>query len=414
MKTKIFTLVLLALALYSCNKDTNIPIPSAGPNSIIKETLPLQAASKLLMEGVYRVTSGSDFFGDDLVVKWNRTSLSLACSNGKYVVLQVGHLDSVIFLQGYWRNGYTDGTGLASLFISRDEGGGSIVTGNGSQKIIMRGAYGIQTGLPDQALVLKYMRPFSDTVKNSKFYILAHRSGGRTSDRLPYSENSIEMINYTEKLGSTGIEVDVRLTSDGVAFIYHDPDINIRLTKKGPLAGPIENFTWAQLSTFVRLIHGEKIPTLEDALTFVVDSTLLRFVYLDMKESNNTMAKVVPIQQRILERAKQKGRELMIVIGIPSTDVLNELMTYPDYQNIPSLCELTVDDARKANSMVWGPRWTLGTQNDLVEQMHKEGRLSVCWTIDVISWIKEYVNTGHFDGMLTNYPYVLAYYHYIQ
>ena len=414
MKTKIFTLVLLALALCSCNKDTNIPIPSAGPNSIIKETLPLQAASKLLMEGVYRVTSGSDFFGNDLVVKWNRTSLSLACSNGKYVVLQVGHLDSVIFLQGYWRNGYTDGTGLASLFISREEGGVTILTGNGNQKIIMRGAYGIQTGLPDQALVLEYMRPFSDTVKNSKFYILAHRSGGRTSDRLPFSENSIEMINYTEKLGSTGIEVDVRLTSDGVAFIYHDPDINIRLTKKGPLAGPIENFTWAQLSTFVRLIHGEKIPTLEDALNFVVDSTLLRFVYLDMKESNNTMAKVVPIQQRILERAQQKGRDLMVVIGIPSTDVLNELMTYPDYQNIPSLCELSVDDARKANSMVWGPRWTLGTQNDLVEQMHKEGRLSVCWTIDVISWIKEYVNTGHFDGMLTNYPYVLAYYHYIQ
>ena len=414
MKTKIFTLVLLALAMYSCNKDTNIPIPSAGPNSIIKETLPLQAASKLLMEGVYRVTSGSDFFGDDLVVKWNRTSLSLACSNGKYVVLQVGHLDSVIFLQGYWRNGYTDGTGLASLFISRDEGGGSIVTGNSGQKIIMRGAYGIKTSLPDQAFVLEYMRPFSDTVKNSNFYILAHRSGGRTSDRLPFSENSIEMINYTEKLGSTGIEVDVRLTSDGVAFIYHDPDINIRLTKKGPLAGPIENFTWAQLSTFVRLIHGEKIPTLEDALNFVVDSTLLRFVYLDMKESNNTMAKVVPIQQRILERAQQKGRELMVVIGIPSTDVLNELMTYPDYQNIPSLCELSADDARKANSMVWGPRWTLGTQNDLVEQMHKEGRLSVCWTIDVISWIKEYVNAGHFDGMLTNYPYVLAYYHYIQ
>ena len=414
MKIKIITLILLALALYGCNKDTTIPIPSAGPNSIMKETRPLQAASKLLMEGVYKVTSGSDFFGDHLVVKWNRTSLSLACSNGKYFVLQAGHLDSVIFLQGYWRNGYSDGTGLASFYISREEGGTTIITGNGPQKIIIRGAYGIQTGLPNQALVLEYMQPFSDKVKNSNFYILAHRSGGRTSDRLPVSENSIEMINYTEKFGSTGIEVDVRLTSDGVAFIYHDPDINIRLTKKGPLAGPIENYTWAQLSTFVRLIHGEKIPTLEDALTFVVDSTLLRFVYLDMKGSSGAMAKVIPIQQRILARAQQKGRDLMVVVGIPSTDVMNDLMTYPDYQNIPSLCELSVDNVRQVNSKVWSPRWTLGIQNDLVEQMHSEGRLAVCWTIDEVSWIQEYLNDGHFDGLLTNYPYVVAYYHYIQ
>jgi glycerophosphoryl diester phosphodiesterase len=222
------------------------------------------------------------------------------------------------------------------------------------------------------------------------------------------------MINYTEKFGSTGIEVDVRLSVDGIPFIYHDPDINIRLTKKGPLAGPIENYTWAQLSTFVRLIHGEKIPTLEDALTFVVDSTLLRFVYLDMKGNPGTMEKVIPIQKRILERAKNVGRDLIVVVGIPSSTVLNDLMNYPDYQTIPSLCELTVDDVHQVNSMVWAPRWTLGTQNDLVQQMHNEGRLAVCWTIDPISWIQDYIENGLFDGLLTNFPYVVAYYHYIQ
>jgi glycerophosphoryl diester phosphodiesterase len=414
MKIDIITFIILVLTLNACNKDTSVPVPVAGPNSIMNETHPLPGVSKLLMEGVYQVVSGSDFFGDKLVLKWNRCGISLACGNGKYFVLEAGHLDSVIFLQGYWRNGYTDGTGLASLYISRADGGVSILTGNSSQKIIMRGAYGSQSGLPDQSLVLEYIRPFSDKVKNSNFYILAHRSGGRTSDRLPVSENSIEMINYTEKFGSTGIEVDVRITSDGVAFLYHDPDINVRLTQKGALAGPIENYTWAQLSTFVHLIHGEKIPTLEDALTFVVDSTLLRFVYLDIKAGTGAMAKVIPIQQRILERAAQKGRDLMVVTGIPSTDLLNDLLAYPDFQNIPSLCELSVEDVRLANSRVWAPRWTLGTQNDLVMQIHSEGRLAVCWTIDQVSWIREFLNNGLFDGLLTNYPYVVAYYHYIQ
>jgi glycerophosphoryl diester phosphodiesterase len=222
------------------------------------------------------------------------------------------------------------------------------------------------------------------------------------------------MINYTEKLGSTGIEVDVRLSRDGVPFLYHDGDLNTRLTMKGPLAGPSESYTWAQLSAFVRLIHGEMIPTLEEALNFTIDSTQLGFVYLDMKGDPGTMAKVIPIQKRALERAQQKGRDIIIVVGIPSTDMLNDLMTYPDYTTIPSLCELTVDDVHTVNSIVWAPRWTLGTQNDLVQQMHNEGRLALCWTIDQPSWIQDYIDNGIFDGLLTNFPYVVAYYHYIQ
>ena len=411
MKIRLLYLTGCFLFLFACNKDTQVPIPTLGPNSLMKETHPIEPSPRLLMEGVYRVAAGSDMFGDSLVVKWNRTGLMFACNNGKHFILNAGHLDSVVFIQGYWRDGYSDGTGLCSMYISKDEGGTMIVSGNGVQQIIFRGAYGNGNKLPDQPFQLVYSRPFSEYVKNNAFYILAHRGGGRTSDRLPVSENSIEMINFTEKLGSTGIEIDVRLSSDGVAFIYHDPDINTRLTKKGPLAGSINAYTWHQLSTFVRLIHGEKIPTLEDALNFVVDSTQLRFVYLDMKENKAAMQVVVPIQTRVLQRARDKGRDLLVVIGIPSTSVLNDLKTYPDYQNIPSLCELTVDDARTLNSKVWGPRWTLGTQNSLVQQMHNEGRLAVCWTIDSPQWIKNYLDDGLFDGLLTNFPYVVAYYH---
>jgi len=414
MKIKIVILATLFFVLYGCNKENTVPIPESGPFSILKDTYPLQASSKLRMEGVYQVTSGAGFFGDYVILKWNRKGLSIAAGNGKYFVMNAGRLDSVVFLQGYWRNGYNDETGLASMVISKEEGGTSIITGNENQVITMRGAYGLQNNLPDEILTLTYIRPFSEKVMNSNYYILAHRSGGRNSDRLPVSENSIEMINFTEKLGSTGIEVDVHISSDGIPFLYHDADINTRLTEKGPLAGPVGNYTWAMLSTFVRLIHGEKIPTLEDALIFTIDSTDLRFVYLDMKENNNAMAKVIPIQQQMLQRALEKGRDIIIVVGIPSTAVLDDFMTYPDYQSIPSLCELTVEDVRTVNSMVWAPRWTLGTQNSLVQEMHNEGRLAVCWTIDEVPWIQEYVNNGLFDGLLTNFPYVVAYYHYIQ
>ena len=413
MKGKILYITGLLMLLISCSKDNSVPVPSPGPNSFMTDTHPIGPASKLLMEGVYRVLSNTSMFGEYMVVKWNRTSLSFACNNGKHFIMEAGYLDSVIFMQGYWRDGYSDGTGLCSMYISASEGGTMIVTGNGTQNIIFRGAIGKGTGLPDQSLTLEYLRPFSNKVKNSNFYILGHRAGGRNSDRLPVSENSIAMIKFTEQLGTTGIKVDPRLSSDGVAFIYHDPDINTRLTQKGPLAGDVSAYTWLQLSSFVRLIHGEKIPSLEEVLTYVVDSTLLRFVYLDMKTAA-AVSVIIPIQQRALQHAKDKGRDVMIVMGIPSTDVLNGVLAYPGYQNVPTLCELTVEDVQQLNSKVWAPRWTLGTQNDLVQQMHNEGRLAVCWTIDTPSWIQNFLNNGIFDGLLTNYPYVVAYYHYIQ
>jgi len=397
----------------SCNKVEDVPVPVAK-DSILKGTNSLEVASKPLMEGIYKVNSASSVFGDTIVVKWTREKLSFACFNGIYFVMDAGSLNSDISIEGYWRDGYSDGTGLCAMTIAKAEGGNEIVNEITPQQIIMRGAFGYGDDTTDQTFTLTYIRPFSDKVKNTKFNVLAHRAGGRTSDRLPVSENSIEMINWTERLGSTGIEVDVRITRDKVAFLYHDADINIRLTKKGPLSGEIKAYSWQELSSYVRLIHGEKIPTLEEALTFVVDSTNLDFVYLDMKEDKEAMAVVIPIQQKMLHRAHDKGRTVTIVVGIPSTAVLNDLMTYPDYQAIPSLCELTIDDVRTANSIVWSPRWTMGTQIDLVEQMHSEGKTAICWTIDNPAWIRDYLNNGHFDGLLTNFPSVVTYYHYIQ
>jgi glycerophosphoryl diester phosphodiesterase len=413
MNLKLLYPAVLLVFLAGCNKDTDLPVPSPGSTILMQETHPLSPASQGFMDGVYQVTTGSDKFGEYMVLKWNRNGVLITNSNGKHFIMQAGHLDSVVFVQGYWRDGYSDGTGLCNLYIARSEGGSEIVTGNGTQQIILRGAYGYDNNLPDQPLVLEYLRPFTAGALDSNFYILSHRAGGRTSDRLPVSENCVAMINFTESLGTTGIEVDVRLSSDGVAFLYHDPDINTRLTQKCPLSGDISAYNWFQLSNFVKLIHGERIPTLEEALTFTVDSTNLRFVYLDMK-SAEAIPEVVRIQKLIMQRAQQKGRDLLVVIGIPATDVMEALMAEPDYQNIPSLCELTVEDAETLNSRVWAPRWTLGTQNDLVAQVHAEGRLAVCWTIDNPNWIKTFLNEGQFNGLLTNFPYVVAYHHYIQ
>ena len=406
-------MIALLMLIIGCNKESLVPVPTSGINSFLKETYPLPPSSKPLMEGIYLATTSTTIFGDTMVLKWNHTGVLLTCKNGKHFIMNAGYLDSVIFIQGYWRDGYSDATGLCNMYVSGSEGGSDLLAGKPSSHIVLRGAYGTNNEAPNQSITLQYLRPFSQKVKSSNFYILGHRAGGRNSDLLPVSENSLAMVKFTERLGTTGIEVDPRISSDGIAFIYHDPDINTRLTQKGLLAGDVSAYTWLHLSSFVTLIHGERIPSLEEVLTFAIDSTELRFVYMDMK-SADAVPVVIPIQQRAIQRAKDKGRDIIILMGIPDTDVLNALMAYPDYKNVPSLCELTVDDVRMVNSKVWAPRWTLGTQNDLVQKMHNEGRLAVCWTIDSPNWIRNYLDQGIFNGLVTNFPYVVAYHHYIQ
>jgi glycerophosphoryl diester phosphodiesterase len=223
------------------------------------------------------------------------------------------------------------------------------------------------------------------------------------------------MIRIAESLGATGIEIDVRLTKDGVPVLYHDGSLNPRLTQKTALVGGVEDYTFMQLRSAIRLINGERIPTLQEALDVTLEETNLAFVWLDTKtEGRNIVEVMAPIQADILARAQAMGRDLEVRIGMPTQEVYDEVLRYPGYTDLPTLCELSIDQARIANSGVWAPRWTEGTQNANVDAMHAEGRDAFVWTLDAPEYINQFLMQGDFDGFLTNYPSAVAYYYYSQ
>jgi glycerophosphoryl diester phosphodiesterase len=415
LKLSILGFLLLLLTI-SCN-DYDLP-EVVNPVPPVSGGQPLSNNSKSKLEGIFKVIKGNEVFGDTLVLKWNNlNNLSIfGGRNGLYAIMEGLKKDSSIYIYGYWRYALNSETGAVNLQLNPADGSNAILSENPSRvpNLKVSGKFGLGNNAPDQALELTFIRPFSEKVLKDDFSILAHRSGGRTSDLLSISENSLEMIGFTENFGSTGIEIDVRLTKDNVPVLYHDEDINIRLTQKNPLNGPLVNYTYAEISSFIRLVNGEKIPKLEDALMKVIDSTKLKVVWLDMKSVNNAMTIVIPIQQKMLERAKQKNRDLSIYIGLPESNVINFFKTYPNYQNISSLCELSVEDVNNINAKIWAPRWTLGLQKEDIKNMHNQNRKVFCWTLDSDDFIKKYVNEGDFDGILSNYPTIVAYHHYLR
>lgn len=406
--------------LFSCNKQNDwlLEVPLFTDNSILTGTTPLTDNCKYSIEGIYKVIDGIGFFGDTVVLKQTSDKISLfGHKNASYFILDAAQKNSEILFEGYWRFAINDETGLARFHISNAD---NLIAGDTTiTNIAIFGEFGTDQLTPSSPINLQLVKKFTCRLRKDPFIIGAHRSGGRTSDKLPVSENSVAMINYSGYFGSNGIEIDVQLTKDNVPVLYHDPDLNIRLIQKGPLFGKIRDYKYSSLRTMVRLIHGELIPTLTEALDAVITNPNLKTVWLDVKDAE-AIDIVIPLQQAYLDKALKAGRDLQILIGIPSGEVYNRFISYPNYQSIPSLCELSPEKVNELNSTAWAFRWTQGLMEQEVIKMHDQGRKCLVWTLDIPEFIEIYTAHGtsdpikRLDGILTNYPTILSYYHYVR
>lgn len=413
----LLTFTALSILLSACDSELRVVEPDTSVLRELDGTRPLTRRAGACVEGVYRVLRGNDRVGDTVVIKSSTATLSMFCAkNFMYAILDCGLGDSTLSAAGYWRNAHSPQTGLCVMRMAAHEGGIAVASEQRPGAITLRGSLGTDTDPRGDSLVLEYMRPLHQG--QTDFAILAHRGGGRNSDRLPHSENSVELIRVAEKYGATGVEIDVRLTKDGVPVLYHDENFNTRLVNGEYMVGPIGNYTYAQIQTFCRLVNGERLPTLQEALRVIADSTQLRTVWLDVKEAAS-VEQIIALQQDALARARAlnaKGLRdtLEVLFGLASTDVYNRFVAQPNFSSVPSVCELGVDQTHTAASRVYGSRWTLGTMRETVQSLHARGTRAFVWTLDADEFITRFLSEGSFDGMLTNYPTLVAYYYYTQ
>jgi glycerophosphoryl diester phosphodiesterase len=408
------SLILLLLMVNGCDTEVQVLVPDYGAATILADTEAIPWRALDATEGVYEVAEGSSLLGRQVVIRHTRGVISIFGErDAVYCILESGAADSSLFFAGYWRKQVGTETGIMQISVRADEGGRTVLSGGQvvSGGVTLTGVFGNAVGSGKRSVRLVYRRPLYDSGK--PFLILAHRAGGRNADFLPASENSAELVKLAEYFGANAVEIDVQLSKDGVPVVYHDEDMNLRLNQKSGLVGSISEYTLAQLESFVRLKNGERIPTLRRMLATILRQTSLKVVWLDIKPSV-PLSMLTKIQQDYLDSARSMGRDLTIVIGIPDEEMAQELQKLPDYSRANILCELSVEMTRALDADVWAPRWTLGTQNDLVTEMQNEGRRVLTWTLDQAAYIDQFIRTGRFDGILTNYPALVAYYYYSQ
>ncbi|OGU63503.1 MAG: hypothetical protein A2499_02455 [Stygiobacter sp. RIFOXYC12_FULL_38_8] len=402
-----------AIVFLSCTGDESVTVPLFDNGGQLANTVEIPLAVSNLIEGIYSVENGSENFGRNVVIKFTGKTFSIFTGkNFAYFVMKGGIKDSSIIFEGYWRFAQDSKTGLTTLRLDSKEGGKQALLNNTpNSSFVLRGSFGEGSNSTTNELTLRYVRPLSKS--NIDFKILAHRGGGRNLDQLPESENSLGMMQIAESFGANGIEIDVRLTNDNVPIIFHDENLSPRLVVGEFAIGPIKNYSYAHLLTLCRLKNGELIPTLREALETVLYKTNLAFVWLDVKDPA-AIPQIIKLQDEYAKLANASGRKLEILIGLPDEVAIEEFQRQPNYNNIGSLCELEFDMVIKTNSLVWAPAWTRGPMTDEVNKVRGLGKRVFFWTLDGPEFIKVFLDEGVADGILTNYPSIVAYEYYIR
>lgn len=399
------------LTLAACKKEAlELYIPSKS-FFYVNASNSFSHNTRKAAEGIYTVKKGIDFLGSQVVIIWSCNYFSIFTgSNTVYLVCKPIVKDSAIAFEGYWKSAQKTNSGKVFLNISTTEGATELLNGNRQKSIVIGGFYGQNNENPLNELVLEFDHPIRTS--GEKFWIIAHRGGGRNLDNLAASENSLDIIKSAEAFGANSIEIDVQQTKDSIPVLFHDEKMSKRLINEDLFIGKISDYTFPQLRTFCTLKDGQKIPTLKEALQLIVDSTELNLVWLDMK-GNGMMNRVADIQEFYIDYAKTKSRELEIIIGLPDEKMLKEYLNLTDMSNHPALCEFYDDTLITTKSIIiWSPRWSLGLQDENVKSIHELNKRAFVWTIDQSNLIIKYLNKSSFDGILSNYPSVVAYEYY--
>ncbi len=204
-----------------------------------------------------------------------------------------------------------------------------------------------------------------------------------------YPENTLLSLSKAIEMGVDAVEFDVRMTRDGVLVLFHDEKLD-RLLK---IRGYLREKTYSYISRLS--IRGEKIPTLEEALSFLKDKKVN--IVIEIKEPDTV--------EKILDVVKRSGIEKSRIMFV---SFHHEILHVPKSDGY-RVGAIFVCRPRKLSSMfqdfvpdVVLPRYDM-LDEALVKEAHDMGMMVGTWVINDEQDLMRVLRLG-VDMVASDYP----------
>ncbi|MEV7287466.1 glycerophosphodiester phosphodiesterase [Streptomyces sp. NPDC093252] len=210
---------------------------------------------------------------------------------------------------------------------------------------------------------------------------VAHRG-----DPYRFRENTLDSVRSALRRGADAVEIDVRLTRDGVPVLLHDETLNRLWEHDRPLS--------ALTAAEVRELTAGGVPTLAEALTATGDARLM----LDLPGLAGERA-----AHRIVEVVRAHGAADRVYYTADAQAMLAVRAADPAAEI--ALTRATLAPPRAGLLAAIRPRWlnyrfTL-LSHDLVTHLHRSGLLVSTWTPDTRRSMRRLIGMG-VDSITTN------------
>lgn len=150
----------------------------------------------------------------------------------------------------------------------------------------------------------------------SKPLLVGHRGAAASEP-----ENTLRSFAAAIKAGANAIEFDTRLTKDKKLVVFHDATLNRTTNGKGN----IHEFTYRELQR-LDAGKGEKIPTAEEALNFIVrKNKAIALLEIKDKDSVPQVAEVVKKLKMPDKQLKRQSLQHQLIIHSFSAAAVKEI-----------------------------------------------------------------------------------------
>ncbi len=242
--------------------------------------------------------------------------------------------------------------------------------------------------------------------------IIAHRGASAAAP-----ENTLAAFRHAIDAGADGIELDVRLASDGVAVVIHDPD----LKRTAGVEGRVSSYSSDELSHFDvgtwfgrsrPEINGrfsdQKVLPLKTILSAIAD--FQGFIYIEMKCKSNDAEPLAMAVADALKTAETAGTVIVKSFRMAAVshirrfcpDVRTAALFAPKIRTLLRKEKYLVRIAHELGVDELSLHYSLVTRK-LMKKAAKRGLPVTVWTADNPRWVKKAIKLG-LNAIITNDP----------